>query len=97
MHFSRKTLLTIASAAIVVIGGFYYFFFLAKDSSTVLAPDAPASAAETSFIGLVGQLGSVEFDTHVLDDARFNALVDIRTPIVPETSGRKDPFGPLGK
>ena len=98
MHLSRKNLLTIACAAIVLAGGFYYFFFVASSSDdTVLSADAPASAAEVSFISLVSQLGSIEFDTRILEDARFKALVDIRTEVVPEPQGRTDPFGPLGR
>ena len=97
MHLSRKNLLSVGCALIVLLGGFYYFFFLAKDDGTVLSGSAPASDAEVSFINLVSQLGAVEFDTHIFDDPRFNALVDMRTPILPEPAGRKDPFGPLGR
>lgn len=98
MRTSRKNLLTIAAALIVLIGGFYYFFFVAKSSDeTVLSADAPATEAELSFITLVSQIGSVEFDARILGDQRFRSLVDIRTEVVPEPQGRTDPFGPLGR
>lgn len=98
MHINRKNLLTIICAAVVLLGGFYYFFFVAKSSDeTVLTSDAPASEAEVSFITLVSQLDPIEFDTRILDDQRFQALVDIRTEVVPEPQGRTDPFGPLGR
>lgn len=98
MHITRKNLLTIAAAAVVILGAFYYFFFVAQSSDeTVLTSDAPASEAEVSFISLVGQLDPIEFDTRILDDQRFQALVDIRTEVVPEPQGRTDPFGPLGR
>ena len=98
MHINRKTLLTIICAAVVLLGGFYYFFFVAESSDeTVLTADAPASEAEISFITLVSQLDPIEFDTRILDDPRFQALVDIRTEVVPEPQGRTDPFGPLGR
>jgi hypothetical protein len=97
MHLSRKSLLTLLSAAIVLVGGFYYFFIYTRQDSSVLSSTEPATEAELSFISLFGELGAVTFDTRLLDDPRFSALVDIRTPIVPETAGRKDPFGPLGR
>lgn len=98
MKLSRKNLLTIASVVIVVGGGFYYFFFFAADpSDTIISTGAPASAAEVSFITLVGKLGPVTFDTRLLEDSRFSSLVDIRTDVVPEPQGRTDPFAPLGR
>ncbi|HEY4489181.1 MAG TPA: hypothetical protein VJA87_01730 [Candidatus Paceibacterota bacterium] len=98
MHLSRKNLLTIASALIVLLGGFYYFFFVTSSSDeTILTAGAPASEAEVSFITLVGQLDPIEFDTRILEDTQFTALVDIRTEVVPEPQGRTDPFGPLGR
>lgn len=98
MHINRKKLLTIACAAVILVGAFYYFFFVAQSSDeAVLTADAPASEAESSFITLVSQLDPIEFDTRILDDARFKALIDIRTDIVPEPQGRTDPFGPLGR
>ncbi|HEX8591523.1 MAG TPA: hypothetical protein VF696_02135 [Candidatus Paceibacterota bacterium] len=98
MHFSRKNLLTLICAAVVLIGGFYYFFFFTDtDEDTVLSVGAPASEAEVSFIALVSKLGPIEFDTRILDDARFMNLTDIRTTIVDEPKGRTDPFGPLGR
>lgn len=98
MHLTRKNILTAAAAAIVLIGGFYYFFFMADSADdTVISSGAPASAAEVSFISLVSKLDPIEFNTGILDDARFQSLTDIRTEVVPEQKGRTDPFGPLGR
>jgi len=98
MHLSRKSLLTLASVIIVVAGGLYYFFFYAPNpSDTALSPTAPASAAEVSFIALVGKLEPITFDLTLLSDPRFMSLVDIRTEVLPETQGRTDLFGPLGQ
>lgn len=98
MKLSRKTLLTIACVVIVVAGGFYYFFFFAVNpSDSVISTGAPASAAEVSFISLVGKLEPITFDTSMLADPRFTSLVDIRTNVVSEPQGRTDPFAPLGR
>lgn len=98
MTISRKNLLTIACAVIVLLGGFYYFFFVASSSNeTVLMAGAPATEAEVSFITLVSQLDPIEFDTRILNDPRFQGLIDIRTEVMPEPQGRTDLFGPLGQ
>jgi hypothetical protein len=98
MFSSRKNILTLAAAAIVLLGGFYYFFFMAESSDdAVLSANEPATDAEVSFIALVSQLDPIEFDTRILEDARFKALVDIHTQVLPEPVGRTDPFGPLGR
>ena len=48
------------------------------------------------FQTLVGELQPITFDTAVFSDPRFNALVDISTPVTPQPPGRLDPFAPVG-
>jgi len=97
MPMNRKNILTILAALVVLLGGFYYFFFLAASDETVLTSDAPASAAEVSFISLVSELDPIEFDTAILSEPAFTRLVDIHTQVAEEPKGRTDPFGPLGR
>ena len=97
MSMNRKNILTIAAALVVLLGGFYYFFFFADSDETVLTSDAPASAAEVSFIALVSQLDPIEFDIDVLSEPAFTRLVDIHTQPAEEQKGRTDPFGPFGR
>lgn len=91
---SNTVFLTIG--AIVVIGGIWYFFF----NGTSGTPDQALSAssnnpAQTQFATLVSQLQPITFNTNIFQDPNFMALVDLSTPVTPESAGRLDPFAPL--
>lgn len=95
MSISRNKLILIIAGVVAAAGlGYYFFFFTASPDATVTA-SAPASAAELTFVNLAGQLDPIDFDTTLLNDPRFMALVDIRTAVIPEASGRHDPFAPI--
>lgn len=72
-----------------------YLLFRPSTTGGVVTSDAPASAAELTFISLTAKLDPVAFDTSILQDPRFMQLTDIRTIIIPEPSSRPDPFSPL--
>ncbi len=96
MNLSNNKNLLIALGAIVLIAVVYLTFL----SDPAPAPDlmvetAAGSSAELFFVNLAGTLDPIAFDTQVLTDPRFTSLVDIRTAIVPEASGRPDPFAPI--
>lgn len=98
MKFSRNTIMLIICLVIVVGGGLYYFFFFNNETGAAIqSTPGEASDAELSFITLVSKLDPIVFDTSLLSDPRFTSRTDIRTTIVPEASGRKDPFAPLGR
>jgi len=40
-------------------------------------------------------LQPITFNTGIFSEPRFMALVDLATPITPETVGRFDPFAPV--
>ena len=96
---SRSTLVFVLCLVIVAGGlGYYFFFFNSNTNAAVSAVNGgAASDAELSFITLVSKLDPIVFDTTVLSDPRFMARQDIRTAIVPEAAGRKDPFAPIGR
>lgn len=79
---------------ILVLGVAAYMLFFKSDSSAVTSTE-PTTPAETTFVNLAAQLQPLKFDTSVLSDPRFISLTDIHTAIVPELSGRKDPFAPI--
>lgn len=98
MKSNRKTILTVVSLVIVIGGGLYFFFSSNSSAAPALtSSDTVASGAELSFISLVSKLDPIVFDTAILSDPRFTSRKDIRTIIVTEPSGRKDPFAPMGK
>jgi|CXWL01.1.fsa_nt_gi hypothetical protein len=93
MHISRNTLVLIICSVIVLGGAFYYFFLFNTDIGSALTTDGtPASQVEVSFIALIGKIDPITFDTTIFSDPRFTELKDIRTTIIPEAVGRKDPF-----
>lgn len=92
---SRTKIIFAAIGVGVLLIAAYLLFFNNSTSSAVAVSGAPASAAEVSFLNLVAQVDPLSFDTSIFTDPRFMALVDIRTAVVPEPSGRTDPFAPL--
>jgi hypothetical protein len=97
---SRNTIILVICLVIVTGGLAYYFFFFNPSNTaqvTLTATPGAASDAELSFITLVSKLDPIVFDTSLLSDPRFTSRQNIRTAIIPEASGRKDPFGPVGQ
>jgi hypothetical protein len=94
---SRTNILLII-LGVVVLGAAAYYFLPSSDASsaTALSGDMPADANEAAFIQLSSELDPISFDAHVLDDPRLTSLVDISTQVIPESSGRTDPFAPFG-
>lgn len=80
-------ILVLAAAAYLIMNG--------KQQDVLTASGTPSSAAEMQFLSLTQQIDPVEIDTAILADPRFQRLIDIRTDILPEASGRQDPFAPL--
>lgn len=96
MHLSKTTGIAIV-LGLLVLGAAAYLLLRPKAEAGLAAAGAPASTAEITFLALTSKIDPVGFDTSVLTDPRFMALVDIRTAILPEASGRQDPFAPLGR
>jgi hypothetical protein len=89
-----NTIILIIATLIVAAGAYWYFF-------TGTGNDAPVTATTTQnesqaqFQTLVSELQPINFDTGIFSEARFMALIDLATPITPETAGRLDPFAPI--
>ena len=96
MNITKQNKTVLMAVAIVVLGLVAYFVWLRPDSEeTITVTTGAATGAQAVFIQLAEQLEPVAFDASVLADPRFTSLVDIKTIIVPEESGRTDPFAPL--
>lgn len=81
---------------LLLIGAAVYLLFLRPNTdATVTVSTGPTSAVEQTFLNLTAQINPVGFDTTLFANPHFNALVDLKTAIIPETSGRIDPFAPL--
>lgn len=96
MNLSRNNLLLLICGLIVSVGAVYYFFFFSNQTGPALVGDSVmASDAELTFITLVSRIDPIVFDTRILSDPRFTNRTDLRTTVLPENSGRTDPFAPL--
>lgn len=82
----------------LVFGGFIiYNNFVKSDSqtSTLLQKDkAGAQTPEQSLLPLLLRIQSVTLDEKLFLDPVFRALVDFSQPIVPEVTGKVNPFAP---
>jgi hypothetical protein len=79
--------------AIIIAGaGIYWYFFTGTGNQPSLTADKSGNQAQTQFQALVRELTPISFNTSIFSDSHFSALVDITTPIAPETIGRLDPF-----
>jgi len=86
----------IGLCAVVILAVIYLIFFDKTPSADLTAGgSAGTSPDELYFVNLTSELSDISFDKAVLEDPRFTALTDIRTAILPEQSGRHDPFAPI--
>lgn len=81
-------------ATLVVGAGAYWYFFTGTGNQPSLTVSTSENIAQTEFKTIINEL-PVSFNTGILSDARFNALVDLTTEISPESLGRLDPFAPV--
>lgn len=92
---SRTNIILLVVGILLVLAAGY--MLTREDTSPAISvSEGPATEAELIFLNLTAQIEPVAFDTSILSDERFMALMDIRTAILPEPPGRLDPFGPLG-
>lgn len=91
---NSNTTFIILSAVIVAAGAWWYFFQANAVEPTLTALGAQ-SGAQVEFQRLVTQLQPIDFKTDIFTDPRFLSLVDLSTPLAPETQGRTDPFAPV--
>ena len=90
---SSTTLIIIAT--LIVAAGAYWYFFTGTGNEPPLTTSATENAAHIRFQTLVSELQPISFNTSIFSDPRFMALIDLTTPITPETLGRLDPFAPV--
>lgn len=95
MHLTKSNIILAIAAGLTFIAAVYYYFFYNKDTGGAVVATAPASQAELDFVNLAGQIDSISFDQTIFSDPRFMRLVDIHTVVVPEPTGRRDPFATL--
>ncbi|MFA5745118.1 MAG: hypothetical protein WC887_02800 [Candidatus Paceibacterota bacterium] len=78
-------------AGIFALGGLGWYFLIGTEQPAI-SEGVVENRTQTKFQTLAGELAPISFDTSVFSDDRFNALIDLTTPIAPEPTGRPDPF-----
>lgn len=89
--------LPLIAGVVVVLGAIVYMVWLRPVplANVTVSGTGPMGEAYTTFLALSEQLEPGGFNAAILEDPRFLSLVDIKTAIVPEQSGRIDPFAAL--
>lgn len=82
-------------AALIVAAGAYWYFFTGTGNQPPLSVATTQNEAQTQFEALASILQPISFNTSIFSDPRFAALVDLTTPITPESAGRLDPFAAI--
>ena len=92
---NSPTVLIGISILVVVAGVYWYVSTQTGNEPPLTASTTAENPVQMQFQALVGELQSISFNTSIFTDLRFNALIDLTTPVSPEPSGRSDPFAPI--
>lgn len=93
-----KTNILIVIIAVLLLGAGLYWYMAGQSGTQAPLTAVTVTAnnpAQNQFQLLVSQLQPISFSTAIFTDPRFTALVDITTSLIPEPSGRIDPFAPI--
>ena len=84
-----------ALAFIVWLG---YTLFI-KESDDVVSTEGKSQAAleGQEFLAHLQKVKKINLQSEVLNDARFESLIDLSIDVVPEPKGRENPFTPVTK
>ena len=92
--------LIIALAALLIVGAAGYFYATrdrsADDSLTSVSADEQAAAVDGDLLRTLGQLKKLKLDDSIFSDPVWQSLTDFGQTLVPQASGRPNPFAPLG-
>ena len=80
---------------LVVAAGVYWYSSTGTGNEQPLSASTSLNVAQTQFQVLVSELQPISFNSSIFSDPNFTSLVDITTPVMPETPGRLDPFSPI--
>jgi hypothetical protein len=97
MNIDKNTIIAIVIGFVLLTAAGYFLFVQPATGTVAVETSAPTSPEETTFVNLAAQLEPLGFDTAILSDPRFTALIDLHTAIIPEPVGRRDPFAAPGK
>ncbi len=85
--------------AIIAVAFFGYVMFRDTDSSSSVLTSQNLStlgAVDNELLSLLINLRSITLDDSLFDDPAFRGLIDFGQQLVPEPTGRQNPFLPVG-
>lgn len=95
MKLNTNTISIVIAIIVLIGGGYWYISSSGTGNEPPLTSGVETNVAQIKFQTLVQKLQPIKFDTSIFSNPRFNALVDIATPVTPEPYGRLDPFAPV--
>jgi hypothetical protein len=97
--FKKYKNLFIGVAVILMLFIGYSFFFNGNSDSTILSSTVTGgetSAADNELLLLLAELKAIRLNDALFQDQAFKSLNDFGLELVPEPSGRRNPFAPVG-
>jgi len=92
-----KTLLTILVIILIAFIGYSMFFTGGNDGSVLVSQSTSVQGGgDNALLVLLVNLKSITLDDGLFNDPAFKSLIDFGQELIPEPSGRQNPFAPVG-
>ncbi|MEX0652410.1 MAG: hypothetical protein WD153_03050 [Candidatus Paceibacterota bacterium] len=93
-----KTLLAILGITVVVFFGYTMFFDGGGNSGGVVltSQNATVRGGDNELLLLLVNLRSITLNDAIFSEPAFKTLIDFGQQLVPEPTGRQNPFAPIG-
>jgi hypothetical protein len=96
MDFLKKNKTAIGGGIILILAGYVYFAFFSNSSAPLTTTDVGNSVSGDLLVTL-NSLHTIKLDNSIFTNPVFVSLSDFGVSIPPQSSGRGNPFAPLGK
>lgn len=92
-----KTLLIIVVLVFIAFIGYSMFFNKTNNSSVLTSQNTSIKGGgDNELLVLLINLKSITLDDSLFNDPAFKKLVDFGQELIPEPTGRQNPFSPVG-
>ena len=95
MKAITNNLTLIATIVILFIGVFVYKTYF-QNSDISLLPTITEQSVGEEIVSLYNTIQSVELDQSIFSSLTYRSLIDFSKPLVPQPTGRQNPFAVLG-
>ena len=93
-----QNIFVIIGLVVIAFVGYSFFVTGGNDNPLVVQDiDQSQTAVEQELLSLLLELRSIQLNTTLFSDERFQSLQDFNQDIVSEPVGRSNPFAPLGQ